>query len=68
MESRRCLIEHYQPLVVKVLSHWRADETLLMDLVQEGTIGLIESVESFCPERGCGFQVSTQHTGSGVVC
>ena len=61
MESRRHLIEHYQPLVVKVLSHWRAEEALLMDLVQEGTIGLIEAVESFTPERGVAFSLYATH-------
>ena len=55
MECRRRLIEQYQPLVVKALSRWRANEALLMDLVQEGTIGLIESVEKYAPDRGVAF-------------
>lgn len=61
MDSRRLLIEHYQPLVVKALSNWRAEETLLMDLVQEGTIGLIESVENFNPQRGVAFSLFAVH-------
>lgn len=61
MESRHLLIEHYQPLVVKVLSHWRAEESLLMDLVQEGIIGLIEAVENFCPQRGVAFSLYATH-------
>ena len=61
MESRRRLIEHYQPLVVKALSHWRAEESLLMDLVQEGTIGLIEAVENYLPERGVAFSLYAMH-------
>jgi len=61
MESRRRLIEHYQPLVVKALAQWRAQESLLMDLVQEGTIGLIEAVENYDLERGVAFSLYAIH-------
>ena len=61
MECRRRLIEQYQPLVVKALSRWRANEALLMDLVQEGTVGLIEAVENFDPERGVAFSLFAIH-------
>lgn len=62
LDSRRQLIEHYQPLVVKVLSHWRGgNEAVLMDLVQEGIIGLIEAVEKFEPERGVAFSLYAIH-------
>ena len=61
MECRRRLIEQYQPLVVKALSRWRANEALLMDLVQEGTIGLIEAVENFDPDRGVAFSLYAIH-------
>jgi RNA polymerase sporulation-specific sigma factor len=61
MECRRRLIEQYQPLVVKALARWRANEEILMDLVQEGTIGLIEAVENFEPERGVAFSLYAVH-------
>lgn len=62
LDSRRQLIEHYQPLVVKALSAWRGgNETNLMDLVQEGIIGLIEAVEKFEPERGVAFSLYAIH-------
>ena len=61
MESRRQLIEQYQPLVVKALAQWRTNETLMMDLVQEGTIGLIESVENYDPQRGVAFSLFAIH-------
>ena len=61
MASRRSLIEHYQPLVVKTLARWRADESVLMDLVQEGTVGLIESVENYNPDRGVAFSLFAIH-------
>ena len=61
MDCRRRLIEHYQPLVVKALARWRTNEAILMDLIQEGTVGLIESVESFEPERGVAFSLYAIH-------
>ena len=62
MDCRRRLIEQYQPLVVKALSRWRgSNEALLMDLVQEGTVGLIEAVENFDPERGVAFSLFAIH-------
>jgi len=67
MESRRRLIEHYQPLVVKSLSRWRGKDAEMMDLVQEGTIGLIESVENFDPDRGVAFSLYALHRIRGRI-
>ena len=61
LDSRRQLIEQYQPLVVKAISPWRGNEAILMDLVQEGIIGLIEAVENFQPERGVAFSLYAIH-------
>lgn len=61
MDARGRLIEHYQPLVVKALMRWRADESILMDLVQEGIVGLIESVENYDPQRGVAFSLYAIH-------
>ena len=61
LESRRILIERYQPLVVKALAPWRGNEAILMDLVQEGIIGLIEAVEKYDPERGIAFSLYAIH-------
>ncbi|VBB09255.1 rna polymerase sigma-70 [Lucifera butyrica] len=60
-ESRRQLIEHYQPLVFKLAMHWRCSDSMLMDLVQEGTVGLIEAVENFEPARGVAFSLYATH-------
>ena len=67
MESRRRLIEQYQPLVVKSLSRWRGKDAGMMDLVQEGTIGLIESVENFDPDRGVAFSLYALHRIRGRI-
>ena len=61
MDCRRRLIEQYQPLVVKALASWRGREEILMDLVQEGTVGLIEAVENFDPNRGVAFSLYGIH-------
>lgn len=53
--SRARLIEAYQPLVFKIVMHLRLREVVLMDMIQEGTVGLIEAVERYDPSRGVRF-------------
>jgi RNA polymerase sporulation-specific sigma factor len=53
--SRARLIEAYQPLVFKVAMALRLREPVLMDMIQEGTVGLIQAVERFDPGRGVRF-------------
>ena len=53
--SRARLIEAYQPLVFKVAMALRLREPVLMDMIQEGTVGLIQAVERFDPDRGVRF-------------
>lgn len=67
LDSRRRLIEQYQPLVFKVASRWRHNETVIMDIIQEGTIGLIEAVENFDPERGVAFSLYAAHRIRGRI-
>lgn len=60
MDARRMLIESYQPLVFKaVMSFKRADN--IMDIVQEGTVGLIEAVENYDHARGVAFSLYALH-------
>lgn len=58
--ARQCLIESYQPLVFKTALPWRAKENL-MDILQEGTVGLIEAVESYDWQRGVAFSLFAVH-------
>lgn len=46
------LINHNLRLVVKIAYEYRAAYSNLMDLIQEGNIGLIKGVEKYDPSRG----------------
>lgn len=60
-EQARCvLIESYQPLVFKQALPYR-DLQNIMDIVQEGTVGLIEAAESYEPQRGVAFSLFAVH-------
>jgi RNA polymerase sporulation-specific sigma factor len=61
LDSRRELIEHYQPLVFKCATGWRVGESVQMDIIQEGTVGLIEAVESYDHSRGVAFSLFAIH-------
>lgn len=65
--ARRKLIECYQPLVFKTAMRWRGSPEQLMDLVQEGTVGLIEAAENFEPERGVAFSLFAVHRIRGRI-
>lgn len=58
---RRLLIESYQPLVFKTAMRWRLPEAAMLDLIQEGTVGLIEAVESYDHNRGVAFSLFAVH-------
>jgi RNA polymerase sporulation-specific sigma factor len=66
--SRARLIEAYQPLVFKVVMQVRPPDGLLMDMIQEGAVGLIEAVERFDHERGIRFSTfATYRIRGGVL-
>ena len=54
--ARKRLIESYQPLVFKAAAPFRSLDNL-MDVLQEGTVGLIEAVEGFDYGRGVAFSL-----------
>lgn len=66
-DARRQLIEHYQPLVFKAVIRWRSSPAVMMDLVQEGTVGLIEAVETYQPKRGVAFSLFAFHRIRGRI-
>ena len=59
--AREILISSYQPLIFKVVMQWQLDDCIVMDVIQEGTVGLIEAVERYDHERGVAFSLYAMH-------
>ncbi len=55
IKSRQRMIESNLRLVVKVARAYINRGLPLLDLIEEGNLGLIRAVEKFDPERGCRF-------------
>lgn len=66
-DCRQRLIENYQPLVFKAAMRWRADEPTMLDIVQEGTVGLIEAVENYDHTKGVAFSLYAMHRIRGRI-
>ena len=60
VSARHCLIESNLRLVVKIARRYVNRGMTLLDLIEEGNLGLIRAVEKFDPERG--FRFSTYGT------
>jgi RNA polymerase sporulation-specific sigma factor len=60
-EARGRIIESYQPLVYKITSRLTNNEELFFDLIQEGTVGLIEAAECFDLKYEVKFSTYAQH-------
>lgn len=66
-EARQKLIESYQPLVFKIASQITPREDLFFDLIQEGTVGLIEAVEHFDVAKAVKFSTYASHRIRGRI-
>ncbi|MDB5889002.1 MAG: polymerase sigma factor RpoS, partial [Rhodocyclales bacterium] len=59
-EARQKMIEHNLRLVVNIAKHYLNRGIPLLDLVEEGNLGLMHALDKFDPERG--FRFSTYAT------
>ena len=67
LTARSRLIEQYQPLVFREVRRWQIRADVISDALQEGTLGLIEAVERYEPDRGVAFPLFAVHRIRGAV-
>ncbi len=58
--ARQTMIEHNLRLVVSIAKHYINRGVILLDLIEEGNLGLMRAIDKFEPERG--FRFSTYAT------
>lgn len=59
------IITSYQPLVFKIAMSFRLDETKVLELIQEGTVGLLEAASKFDYTKGVAFSLYASHRIKG---
>lgn len=60
-EAHHCLVSSYQPLVFKAAMSFHLQETQTRELIQEGTVGLLEAAEHFDYTKGVAFSLYAVH-------
>ena len=62
------LISSYQPLVFKTAAQFHMREEITLELIQEGTVGLLEAAESYDYTKGVAFSLYAVHRIRGRMC
>ena len=66
--AHRKLISAYQPLVFKTAVRFHMPEEITMELIQEGTVGLLEAAENYDHTKGVAFSLYAVHRIRGRMC
>ena len=67
-EAHQKLISSYQPLVFKTAVQFHMSEEITLELIQEGTVGLLEAAESYDYTKGVAFCLYAVHRIRGRMC
>lgn len=67
LEARAKIIASYQPLVFKIVAEMHPRQAIIMDMIQEGILGLIDAVERFDPDRSFMFSTYAPFRIRGTV-
>ena len=67
-EAHQKLISSYQPLVFKTAVQFHMTEEITLELIQEGTVGLLEAAESYDYTKGVAFSLYAVHRIRGRMC
>ena len=66
-EARQRIIRFYQPLVFKIVKQYSSERELMLELIQEGNLGLIDAVDNFDHRRGVKFSTFAIHHIRGRI-
>ena len=67
MEAHQRLVTAYQPLVFKIAMSFQLQESETMELLQEGTVGLLEAAENFDYTKGVAFSLFASYRIKGAM-
>ena len=67
-EAHQKLISSYRPLVFKTAVQFHMPEEITLELIQEGTVGLLEAAESYDYTKGVAFSLYAVHRIRGRMC
>ncbi len=62
------LVCSYQPLVFKTAVRFHMPEDITLELIQEGTVGLLEAAENYDHSKGVAFSLYAIHRIRGRMC
>lgn len=65
MNAHNKLITSYQPLVFKIAMSFKLEEARALELIQEGTVGLLEAASKFEYKKGVAFSLYASHRIKG---